>query len=88
MKRAFDHWESGGQPLDSLLEVGSGARGLSCILPNGAGAGGAPRFVGIDMKFAGPPAAAMAALTYDGGRLPITTRSSVPNSGRSGGGMA
>ena len=59
--------------LASLLEVGSGSRGLSCILsPLGASARGA-RFAGIDMKFAGPPAPSMIPFAYDGGELPFRT---------------
>ena len=56
--------------LDSLLEVGSGARGLSCILQDAEGRA-ATRFVGIDTRFAGPPAPSMIPFAYEGGRLPF-----------------
>jgi hypothetical protein len=64
----------GPDALDSLLEVGSGARGLSCILSRVTGdvlARGPVRFVGIDTKFAGAPASSMIPFAYDGGRLPF-----------------
>lgn len=57
--------------LSSLLEVGSGSRGLSCLLPSNPSGSGGVSFVGIDMKFAGPPAASMVPFTYDGGKLPF-----------------
>ena len=64
----------GPDALASLLEVGSGARGLSCILSGVAAdllANGPVRFVGIDTKFAGAPASAMIPFAYEGGRLPF-----------------
>ena len=60
----------GDAALASLLEVGSGSRGLSCILsPAHLGA----RFVAVDMKFAGPPAPSMIPFAYAGGPLPFRT---------------
>src|SRR6185369_7759528 len=56
-----------GDARASLLEVGSGSRGLACILPEAAPAS----FVAIDTRFAGPPAPAMLPLAYNGGRLPF-----------------
>jgi hypothetical protein len=51
----------------SLLEVGSGARGIGCVLD-------AP-FVGVDVGFAHPAAAPMQAVVYDGRRLPFADAS-------------
>jgi hypothetical protein len=56
-----------GAAAASLLEVGSGARGLACVLPVGP----AKRFVGVDTSFAAAPAPSMIALAYDGRRLPF-----------------
>ena len=60
----------GDAALASLLEVGSGVRGLSCVLPGGGG-GVAARFVGIDTRLAGTPAPSMIPFAYEGGRLPF-----------------
>lgn len=52
-----------GAALDSLLEVGSGFKGLGCILST--------PFVGVDIAFSHRPAAPMLPIAYDGTRLPF-----------------
>jgi hypothetical protein len=49
----------------SLLEVGSGAHGVGCILSE--------PFVGIDIAFEAAPVAPMFGVQYSGGRLPFKT---------------
>ena len=52
-----------GPALASLIEVGSGARGLATILDDS--------FVGIDVRIDGEPAPSMYPFSYDGGRVPF-----------------
>lgn len=49
--------------LGSLIEVGSGARGLASVLDSS--------FVGIDVRIDGRPAPSMYPFSYDGGRVPF-----------------
>jgi hypothetical protein len=51
----------------SLLEVGSGSRGLACILPEAPPAS----FVAIDTRFGGGAAPAVVRRGYHAGRLPL-----------------
>ena len=52
-----------GPALASLIEVGSGARGLGTIIDDS--------FVGIDVRIDGEPAPGMYPFSYDGGRVPF-----------------
>jgi hypothetical protein len=52
-----------GPALTSLIEVGSGARGLATIIDDS--------FVGIDVRIDGEPAPSMYPFSYDGGRVPF-----------------
>lgn len=52
-----------GESLKSLLEVGSGPRGLSCIIGN--------PFVSFDTSYSMKPAATMVPFAYEGGTLPL-----------------
>ncbi len=52
-----------GPALASLIEVGSGARGLATIIDDS--------FVGIDVRIDGEPAPGMYPFSYDGGRVPF-----------------
>ena len=52
----------------SLIEVGSGARGLATILDDTS-------FVGIDVRIDGEPAPSMYPFSYDGGRVPFRSGS-------------
>ena len=56
-----------GPALASLIEVGSGARGLASIIDDS--------FVGIDVRIDGEPAPSMYPFSYDGGRIPFKTGS-------------
>jgi hypothetical protein len=56
-----------GPALASLIEVGSGARGLASIIDDS--------FVGIDVRIDGEPAPSMYPFSYDGGRVPFKTGS-------------
>ncbi len=56
-----------GPALASLIEVGSGARGLASIIDDS--------FVGIDVRIDGDPAPGMYPFSYDGGRVPFKTGS-------------
>jgi hypothetical protein len=56
-----------GPALASLIEVGSGARGLASIIDD--------PFVGIDVRIDGEPAPNMYPFSYDGGRIPFKTGS-------------
>ena len=56
-----------GPALASLIEVGSGARGLATIIDDS--------FVGIDVRIDGEPAPSMYPFSYDGGRVPFKTGS-------------
>lgn len=56
-----------GPALASLIEVGSGARGLASIIDDS--------FVGIDVSIDGEPAPSMYPFSYDGGRIPFKTGS-------------
>jgi hypothetical protein len=51
----------------SLIEVGSGARGLASIIDDS--------FVGLDVRIDGEPAPSMYPFSYDGGRIPFKTGS-------------
>jgi hypothetical protein len=53
--------------LASLIEVGSGARGLASIIDDS--------FVGLDLRIDGEPAPGMYPFSYDGGRIPFKTGS-------------
>jgi hypothetical protein len=57
-----------GPALTSLIEVGSGARGLSTILED-------VPFVGMDVRIDGEPAPSMYPFSYDGGRVPFQSGS-------------
>lgn len=52
----------------SLIEVGSGARGLATILEDTS-------FVGLDVRIDGQPAPTMYPFSYDGGRVPFRSAS-------------
>ncbi|HEY9722352.1 MAG TPA: class I SAM-dependent methyltransferase [Oscillatoriaceae cyanobacterium] len=52
-----------GDALESLLEVGSGPKGLGCVVSN--------RFVGVDVAFAQEPSPPMLPIVYGGTRLPF-----------------
>ena len=52
----------------SLIEVGSGARGLATILDDTS-------FVGLDVRIDGEPAPTMYPFSYDGGRVPFRSGS-------------
>jgi hypothetical protein len=56
-----------GPALTSLIEVGSGARGLATILDDS--------FVGVDVRIDGEPAPGMYPFSYDGGRVPFQSGS-------------
>ena len=56
-----------GPALASLIEVGSGARGLASIIDDS--------FVGLDVRIDGDPAPSMYPFSYDGGRIPFKTGS-------------
>jgi hypothetical protein len=58
----------GGAARTSLIEVGSGARGLATILDDTS-------FVGIDVRIDGEPAPSMYPFSYDGGRVPFRSGS-------------
>ena len=56
-----------GPALASLIEVGSGARGLASIIDDS--------FVGIDVRIDGDPAPGMYPFSYEGGRVPFKSGS-------------